>query len=140
MQNLGVTLYRALRMIPMVLIMGIIFFLSHQSGDSLYVPPIPGFDKILHFGVYFVLGGAVIYGLYSGGTLRAPLTICLITIVICTFYGVSDEFHQSFIPGRFVSFADLVTDFFGALAACCLWVLLSIRRKNSSKCWVHNRG
>ncbi len=118
-------------MIPMILVMGIIFFLSHQSGDSLYVPPIPGIDKIVHFGAYFALGAATLYWVNSRGSLVSIWIDSLLTIIICTLYGMSDEFHQSFIPGRCASFADLIADILGAIAVCWAWAFLSIRRNNS---------
>jgi VanZ family protein len=35
---------------------------------------------------------------------------------------MSDEFHQSFIPGRWVSIFDLLADLTGAMLVCALWL------------------
>ena len=121
---------RAVRLVPVVVVMGAIFFLSHQPGDSLYMPPVlPGFDKIAHMAVYAVLAGAILYAFQpelASGRILVPL---LITVGICFLYGLSDEFHQSFIPGRFVSAADLGADALGSVIVCVVW-LFCHRRKS----------
>ena len=45
-------------------------------------------------------------------------------------WGVADELHQSTVPGRFASVADVVTDLFGALLAVTVlgWVATGQRR------------
>jgi len=53
-------LLAGLRIIPITLIMGIIFILSDQPGDTLYLPPVPGIDKLAHVLVYGVLAATSI--------------------------------------------------------------------------------
>lgn len=117
------------RLVPMVVVMGAIFFLSHQPGDSLYVLPFPGFDKLAHMGIYGVLAASVLYAFYSGSNKSkdSALSLILITVSICTLYGIGDEFHQSFIPGRFASFADIVADTLGAVVVAGAWFLWNRR-------------
>jgi VanZ family protein len=115
---------RMIHLVPMVVIMGAIFFLSHLPGDSLYMPPIPGFDKIAHMAIYAVLAATVLYAFYAFlPRLKSGRTVLpfLLTISICILYGIGDEFHQSFIPDRSVSFADVVADTMGAAAVCAAW-------------------
>jgi len=124
---------RAVRLVPVVVVMGTIFFLSHQPGDSLYMPSvIPGFDKIAHMAVYAVLAGTILYAFQpelASGRISAPL---LITVGICFLYGISDEFHQSFIPGRSVSAADLGADTLGAVTVCVVWFFRHRRKSQVS--------
>ena len=42
---------------------------------------------------------------------------CLLGVIIAIAYGVSDEIHQYFIPGRHCSWHDVVADTAGALLA-----------------------
>jgi len=105
----------------MVVVMGIIFFLSHQPDDSLYIPPLPGLDKIAHMTIYAVLAATVLYALNPLLSEEKKLRISLLTISICVLYGLGDEFHQSFIPGRLSSLADIAADTLGAIAACAAW-------------------
>jgi len=116
----------------MIVVMGTIFFLSHQPGDSLYMPSfIPGFDKIAHMGVYAVLATTVLYAFQPELRNGRMLIFLLATVAICFVYGIGDEFHQSFIPGRSVSAADVVADTLGAVVACIAWYFWK-RRKLSA--------
>ena len=110
-----------LRMVPLALVMGTIFFLSHQPGNSLSLPKIPGADKLVHMIAYSVLAGAVFVAWSEQRKDRNPLALILFTFVFCFFYGISDEFHQSFIPGRTASVYDLLADCAGAAITCTFW-------------------
>jgi hypothetical protein len=110
-----------LRMVPMVAAMGTIFFLSHQSGDNLPDLSLPGTDKLAHLAVYSLLAGTVLFSFCEELKSHHHRTVMFMTIVICVLYGITDEFHQSFIPGRFVSILDIVADCAGAVTACVLW-------------------
>lgn len=47
-------------------------------------------------------------------------------------YAVTDEFHQSFVPGRYPSILDVVVfDNLGALVSLCLWSLYKTQRSDS---------
>lgn len=43
-------------------------------------------------------------------------------MVIVSAYGITDEFHQSFTPGRSVEFADWLTDTCGATLAVFVYL------------------
>ncbi len=111
----------ALRMVPMIVVMGTIFFLSNQPGDQLSLPPIPGIDKVAHMIAYGVLGGTVLLAHNEQQRNSKPRIVMLFTVVFCLLYGISDEFHQSFIPGRTASVYDLFADCAGAAVVCFCW-------------------
>ena len=71
------------------------------------------FDKVLHIFLYLPFGFLVARGI--GGT--KPLISarnCWILVVLATFlYGVSDEYHQSLVPGRTAGIFDLMADTIG---------------------------
>ena len=50
------------------------------------------------------------------GLRRAPWRAVLGAIVISTLYGVSDEYHQMFVPGRTFDVLDIVADAIGSVA------------------------
>lgn len=122
-----------LHLVPMIFVMGAIFFLSHQPGDRLYMPPIPGIDKMAHMAAYAALAAAVLYAFQLPAKNKTAVQVSLLTIGICIFYGIGDEFHQSFIPYRYVSFADLVADALGAVTACVMWFFWKGRRSAEAK-------
>ena len=43
-------------------------------------------------------------------------------VLIVSFYGILDEFHQLFTDGRSVDFKDWVADTFGAILASVLYL------------------
>lgn len=118
-----------LRLIPMACVMGIIFFLSHQPGESLYLPPYPGIDKIAHMAVYGVLASTVLYIFSPATRAEYPLRLVGLTVLICLGYGLSDEFHQSYIVNRSPSGFDVLADCAGAVLVCALWLLIRKGRK-----------
>ena len=116
-----------LRMVPMIMVMGTIFCLSHQPGDSLYLPVLPGIDKLAHLLAYGALAAATLFAFSERWKVeRAGLTV-LFTIFFCLFYGITDEFHQSFIPGRAPSIVDIVADCGGAGLVGLFWLRLKGR-------------
>jgi len=113
------------RFIPLVIMMGVIFYFSHQPGDSLDLPDFWMSDKVAHCSAYFLLGVSVVYGFAS---LRfRPALIALIAIFFCLAYGITDEFHQSFIPLRSVSSGDVLADTTGGILAA--FFFLAVRRR-----------
>jgi VanZ family protein len=115
----------------MVGIMGMIFFLSHQPGDSVDLPPFVGFDKLMHMIAYACLAASFLYGLQPfADKITNPVT-GMAVVIFCLLFGISDEFHQSFIPGRFVSGWDVLADTIGAVLLVMWW--LESKRKMKAK-------
>lgn len=117
------------RMIPMLLMMGIIFFLSSKTGDSFDVPSFPGIDKLAHFVIYGSLAATVIFAQGRQKAEQNPIRVMVVTVAVCLLYGISDELHQSMVPGRFPSGLDLVADLFGSIAVCLGWLWLRRARE-----------
>lgn len=120
-----------LRLVPMILVMGTIFFLSHQQGDSLYLPALPGIDKLAHLSAYGVLAAATLFAFSERWKVERAGLAVLLTTLFCLFYGLTDELHQSFIPGRAPSVGDIMADFGGAGLVGLLWLRLKRRMKNT---------
>ena len=101
--------------------MGVIFFLSSQPGDSLNLPDIPDLDKGLHSIAYGVLAFSALFAVPEQKYQAHPYWISLLVVLFCLLYGISDEFHQSFVPGRFLSVLDMVADTIGAVVVVWIW-------------------
>jgi len=108
--------------------MGTIFFLSHQSGDSLDLPSFPGADKLAHMSAYGVLALSVLWFFGKKG-LNNPGRTIFTTVLFCLLYGMTDEYHQSFIPLRSVSIYDLLADIAGAVCCSLIWVKNPVLQK-----------
>jgi len=80
-------------------------------------------DTLSHFLEYFFFASTLVWGMSRGLRVRlSPHKFALLGAV-SIFYAVVDEFHQSFVPGRHASWADVAADALGAafgLAACSL--------------------
>lgn len=85
-----------------------IFWCSHQA--SVPMPEsIPHLDKALHFLAYLGLAMALAHALAGGRRQRF-----LWAFVLAALYGISDEVHQAFVPGRDASALDWLADAAGA--------------------------
>jgi len=93
----------------LLVMLGGIFYLSHQPSLNLVPPLFPNQDKVLHTGMYFLLSISMIV---NRDVCRGfhPLSVMFVSGVI---YAVSDEIHQSFVPGRDCSAGDLLADIVG---------------------------
>ena len=114
--------------------MGFIFYMSHQSGEKsseqsqfvLYIFNLIGLNldsylgdlatfiirKGAHFTEYFILF-ILAYNVVSLYVDNKKARIYSILIVF--LYACSDEFHQSFIPGRAAAFKDVMIDTSGGI-------------------------
>lgn len=84
-------------------------------------PPSLGFtwqDKLEHFGAYSIFGVAVAYGNIRSGKKNA----LLIAVIFCSIFGMLDEIHQYWIPGRSMDPYDWVADTLGALIGAAVLI------------------
>ena len=100
--------------LPVIAYMAGIFYAS-----SLPNPPVPAgvSDVSLHeaayFGLTLLLIRALARGRWSGVTMATLASAWMIAVA----YGVTDEWHQSFVPNRFAELRDLGSDAIGAFVA-----------------------
>ncbi|MDP2300717.1 MAG: VanZ family protein [Coriobacteriia bacterium] len=105
--------------------MAVIFGLSSLPGSS-----VPGrYGSLGHLVVYAVLG-ALYYAALAG---RLPVgRAALIAIALASAYGITDEFHQSFVPGRVPDPVDWLVDTTGAALAVAALVVIGRWRERTS--------
>jgi len=73
--------------------------------------------KNAHFFSYFVLGVLVMNALYQKENLKVVLSL-----MISILYSISDEIHQTFVPGRGGNIIDVVIDSTGSLIGIGLYL------------------
>lgn len=103
-----------------LLVAAMIFLASTRSQVA--APSVEGSDKIAHFSVYGLLATLVV-------RLIARRQFAWVAVIITSAYGVSDEWHQSFTPGRSVEVADWLADTMGATLAVGLYVFWPLYRR-----------
>ena len=96
-------------------------FVASAQSDVGVAGRIP--DWVTHGTAYCILG--LLVSRATSGGLGRPLIRgeALLIVVLCTLYGLSDEFHQSFVPGRDASSWDVVKDCGGSALGVLLWKL-----------------
>lgn len=104
-----------------------IFAFSSLPGSD-----IPGsvvdYSPVAHFTEYAVLAGLLVFAVAPA---RIAARTAVLLLVVCSLYGISDEFHQSFVPGRTPDPVDWATDTAGAGAALAGVVVFRKRRDAS---------
>jgi VanZ family protein len=104
---------RVLLWTPAVLQMAFIFAASSVPGSQL---PSGIWDKLAHLLVYAALGAFLMLPLSRGRMAGITGASAAAAVVISLLYGVSDEIHQMFTPGRSPDVMDVVADTIGASA------------------------
>ncbi len=102
--------------IPLVIYWLILFILTTLPGNEAISIGVN--DKIEHFGAYGLLSGILYLNLFfqKKFTLlnKFPATF---TLLVASIYGMVDELHQIFVPGRTADVRDWLADFIGSLLA-----------------------
>lgn len=104
---------RALPWLPAVAWAAAIFWVSSQPTVPL--PRVTNIDKLGHYAAYTVLGALLAFATDRS---RLPL---LAAFVLGALYGISDELHQSYVPGRSADPLDWAADVAGVATACFLY-------------------
>jgi VanZ family protein len=94
-------------------------FVASAQSDVGVAGEIP--DWITHGTAYFVLGVLAIRAAVGGLGRRLSVADAVLVVVLCTLYGVSDEVHQSRVPGRDADPWDVAKDLGGAAVAALAW-------------------
>ena len=103
--------------LPLVIYWIILFVLtSLPTGLAIETRDVS--DKLLHFGAYGLLSVLLYLNLYfQNKFLLLNKYSALYTILVASVYGLLDEIHQMFVPGRSAEFLDWLADFSGSLVA-----------------------
>ena len=149
---------RILKFIPMLIMMGVIFFFSQMPGEESAEASGKIFNEVMkvveqinktgltslspekvhwlirkgaHFTEYALFGWFTIYALTD--FFKNKWTACIFSEALVFLYATSDEFHQSFVPGRYMSAGDVGIDSMGALLGIWLFVLFHRSHKKKKK-------
>ncbi len=104
--------FKIITTLPILLASVAIFIASHQPQIEFPDFGIFNLDKLLHFGAFLLYSLLLMFFLVSNFNFNKR-RVLLITFVFATLFAISDEFHQSFVPGRDASLYDLIADIAG---------------------------
>ncbi len=113
---------------PALLTMAAIYIASDLPGVDL--PQGGGVNlmarKAGHVVGYAFLGLAFLHALVPQGA--ATVRAAMLAVALATIYGATDEFHQSFVPGRGPAVTDVLIDMAGASLGAGVRLLRQARR------------
>lgn len=114
-----------LRYIILILWLGVIFAVSSIPGST--IPSAPSITPyIVHFCEYFVLGVILYYIAHAHD--KPTEKVLIVVFIFGLLYGMSDEIHQLFVPGREFSLWDWAADIMGLIVGH--WI---------AKHWIHRK-
>lgn len=136
------TTKRIIFMILIIINCSIIFYFSHQIADDSskqsskvvqlicnIIPALKSIEGILtiivrktaHFSIYAMLGILTTNLMMTIENKKIYVKV-VYSLGFCFFYAITDEFHQTFIPGRSGEIRDVLIDSLGALAGILLTI------------------
>lgn len=141
--------YKKIKWLLVIVWMAVIFILSSQPGDTseetsqfvIYIFNLLGIDlygffgtlaqfivrKCAHFTAYFILYMLLCNALKESLSIKKALWFSMLGAFL---YACSDEFHQSFVPGRGPAFRDVMIDSAGALLGLSIIYIKNLRNSN----------
>ncbi len=143
-----------LRWIPTIFMLWFVFAMSHapaevssqMSGslvskilEILQIPPdsIPYAEllvrKLAHITEYAVLAMTICYGFCGFETIHWKRAV-VVSVGICFFYAITDEFHQLYVVGRSGQWQDVLIDTIGAILGVLVFFSIACVREPIEKC------
>ncbi len=112
---------------PAIAYAGLIVFMSSLTASDLGPSELWRFDKLIHTAEYAVLGGLLCRALLLRSRLPARWAV-LAAIAGAALFGLTDEWHQAFVPGRDSSGWDWLADVTGATLGSMAYLLSPMGR------------
>lgn len=117
--------------LPVIIWAGLIFYLSSIPDLKTNL----GYDfilrKIAHAVEYFILT-FFLHRAFKGSFKMGVFHFFIYPATLSFFYAVSDEFHQSFVPGRSASVRDVLIDSIGILGFCIIIKIFAVNQNNKT--------
>lgn len=121
---------RILKFVPSIIIFACSWYLSSQETIE-QMPQFFGADKIVHFVCF---AGLTFWVAFGCGKLKNSRISFFLPIIIVSLYGIIDEFHQSWTPGRSCSVFDWMADTIGSfLGSIIFFGVYKLYEKHQNK-------
>lgn len=127
---LGLSRRRASAWAPALAYMAAIFFFSAQSTFPAPIVDLLVFvkDKTLHVLEYALLTALFLRAARIEFPRACPIRAALYSALAAALYGLSDEWHQLYTPGRTADLGDWLADCLGAILLAALFLYYRKRR------------
>lgn len=114
---------------PVVALCALIVFLSSRTSIGIGFS-FPGMDKVAHFVVYGLLG--LLLARAMGGYGLSDVRALRFSGLLGSLFGLTDELHQSTVPGREADVWDFAVDVVGVYLGAMLWLMLQRRMSRAA--------
>jgi VanZ family protein len=111
----------------------VIFGFSAIPGAALPEVAFKGTDKVVHAVVYGILGALCWRGARLARPHHSHARVIAVAALIATLYGITDEFHQAFVPRRTPDWLDGVADTTGGLVGALICAAFVARRTRGAR-------
>lgn len=108
--------------LPLFAYMALIFFLSSRSDLPDVLPGLTFEDKLQHIAAYLILAILWSRAIARQWTAMDDRKLFLLAVLFTGLYGISDEIHQSFVPGRLADSLDVIADIAGAMVGARFFI------------------
>jgi VanZ family protein len=86
---------------------------------------LPYFDKLLHFVAYALLGALFLRAFKTSRIKNKVKFMLILSVLLSSLYGISDEIHQYFIPYRDADLMDVLADTLGGILGVYIYQTLA---------------
>jgi len=121
--------YSLISWIFVIIIAITIFYISSLTFESLGGKGFGWKTVAYHFTAFFFLAFFLLPALARGKSKN----LVFLGILLAILYGISDEIHQFFVPGRACTFSDLMVNSSGILLSSFIYTVSLRYRKNKKK-------
>ena len=113
---------------PAIVWMAVIFFFSDTPDLKSGLKYDFVLRKIAHITEYFILT-SLLYRAFKGSFNTTVFRLFIYPAALSFFYALSDEIHQSFVPGRTCAIRDVLIDTIGIVGFYVAVRILSIKKE-----------
>ena len=113
-----------------ILIYCLLIFIQSSYPSIKSVPELPYIDKVLHFFAYALLGALFLRALKTTRIKNKLKLVLILSVLLSSLYGISDEIHQYFVPYRDADLMDVLANMLGGIMG--VYIYQAIARKISA--------
>ncbi len=113
-----------------IIIYCLLIFIQSSYPSIKRAPELPHIDKVLHFVAYALLGALFLRAFKTSRIKNNVKLMLILSVLLSSLYGISDEIHQYFVPYRDADLMDVLADMLGGIMG--VYIYQAIARKISA--------
>ncbi|MGD8548659.1 MAG: VanZ family protein [Desulfobacterales bacterium] len=110
-----------------IIIYCVLIFIQSSYPSIKHTPELPYFDKVLHCVAYALLGVLFLRAFKTSRIKNNVKLMVILSVVLSSLYGVSDEIHQYFVPFREADLLDVLADTLGGILGVYIYQAIAGR-------------